>query len=105
LHPIPAIDLNLAAIVDPRDAEHHHAVGHDDPLIDLRLDELGMLGHGGLQGRHDFFDGLMELRLAGVLLLHHGDDILNNGHFTSPSVSFWSPNRRRRVLGTPPFST
>jgi hypothetical protein len=38
-----AVDLDVALVVDPRHAEHHHALGLDDALEDLALAQSGAL--------------------------------------------------------------
>src|SRR5438552_2736188 len=63
----PAADLDVAAIVDPRDPEHHDAFRLDRALEDLRIDVARVPSERQFDRLGDLLDRLMELRLARVL--------------------------------------
>ena len=69
-----AVDLGLALVVNPGDAEHDHALGLGDALEDLRLLVLGVCVQDGLEGLQHLGDGLDEERLLAIA----GLDLLNN---------------------------
>ena len=68
LHTVGAVDLDVAAVVDPGDAKHDHAVGLGQPLENLRLAVLGAVEDERHQRLAYFADGLVELRLSGRAL-------------------------------------
>ena len=77
-----AVDLDLAAVVDPGDAEHHHAFGLDHALEDLVIPVHGLAVEDELDRVGDLPDRLMELELAGVLRLdvrHQPIDVRAHG--------------------------
>jgi len=76
LDPEAPVDLHLAVVVLPGNAEDRLPLGLADPLDDLGLGEFGVLHQHGGDGLEHFLDRLVELRLAGVPL----DHILEN-HF------------------------
>ena len=83
LDPEPSVDLDVAPIVDPRDPEHHDALGLDRPLEDLRIDVAGVPGEGQLDRFGDLLDRLVELGLAGVLgdeLRHQPVHVVTHGN-------------------------
>ena len=71
-----AIDLDVALVVQPRNAEHDDALGLDDPLDDPRLAVLGPPLQHQVERLQDLGDGLMELRLGRVLRLDLGQQVL-----------------------------
>ena len=75
LDAVAAVDLDLACVVDPRDAEDDHALRLDEPLQDLVVDVLGMAFEHGSKRLHDLADRLVELRLARVLDPHVGHQL------------------------------
>ena len=81
-----ALDVDLALVVLPGDAEDEDPVGLDHPLEDLLLLVLGMLLEAGGQGVHDLLDGLVELRLRGMFAL----DVVHELWARTPSC-FCSP--------------
>src|SRR5664280_78043 len=81
-----AVDLDLALVVHPRDAEHDHALRLGDALEDLRVAILRVLGDDGLERLGDFHRGLVELRLAGVLGLQLGHVFVNECAHVVPST-------------------
>src|SRR5690606_9537776 len=66
LHPEPAMDPHLAAIVDPRHAEDDLAFGLANPLDQRAIEIAGMLGHDATEAFEHFGNGLVELYLTGV---------------------------------------
>ena len=66
LYAIAAVDLHLALIVHPGDAEHQAALGLHDAVDDAGLHQLRPLGHHGLEGLQDLAGSLEELGLLGV---------------------------------------
>src|SRR5690606_12291127 len=46
LDAVPAVDLDLARVIDPRDAEHDLTFRLDDPIKDAGFDILGVLLEG-----------------------------------------------------------
>ena len=83
LDAVTAVDLNLAGVVDPRHAEHDHALGLNEALKDGGLLVLGMRIKGGLQGAEDLGCGLEELLLLGIALLKRGQDVVAVRHALS----------------------
>ena len=79
-HAEAAVDLNLAGIVDPRDAELDDALGFDDALKQGGLLELWMRVECRLQGAQDLSGCLDELGLLGVFRLDLLDDALSVSH-------------------------
>ena len=79
LDAVAAVDVDLAAIVDPGDAEHDDPLRLHHPLQDLRL-AIGLVGlNDGEDRLDDFADRLMELRLAGVPGHHVGHELIHGG--------------------------
>ena len=70
LHPEAAVDLHLARIVGPGDAEDDLALRLADALDDLVLGVLGILAEHGAQRLGDLGDSLVELGLASVAPQH-----------------------------------
>ena len=73
-----AVDLHLALVVDPRHAEHDHALRLDHPLQDVEVGVLGVASDGGLDPLEHFLDRLQEDRLMVALLL---DRVHDDGDF------------------------
>src|SRR5439155_26706235 len=79
----PAADLDVAAIVDPRDPEHHDAFRLDRALEDLRIDVARVPSERQFDRLGDLLDRPMELRLAGVLcdeLRHQPVHVITHGN-------------------------
>ena len=70
LDPVAPIDLVRAAIVLPRHAEHHDALGFDHALDDPRVAILGTPLEHQIQRFDNFLHGLVKLGLARVLRSH-----------------------------------
>ena len=68
LHAVAAVDLHLAGVIDPRHAEHHHALRLDQTLDQTCLLILGMRGDDRLQTFEDFLGCLQKFLLFGVAL-------------------------------------
>ena len=71
-----AVDLDLAAVVLPRHPEDDLALGLADPLDDLVVGELGVLGDHRAEDVEDLADRLVELGLARVATQHLVEDRL-----------------------------
>ncbi len=74
LDPVTTVDVDLAGVVHPVDAEADHPIGLDEPLEDLVLDVAGVAGEHRLERADDLPDRLMEVELTGILghdLGHH----------------------------------
>ncbi|MPM53074.1 hypothetical protein SDC9_99838 [bioreactor metagenome] len=91
-----AVDLNVAMVVGPGHAEHHHAFRLDEALEQALLGVARVLFDEGPQALHHFRDGLQELWLTGIAL---GDllEELPDGcvlHKAEPSIlvttCFWN---------------
>ena len=82
---VAAVDLDLALVVDPRHAEHDHALGLDEALEKGVLLVLGVGVERGLQGLEDLLCRLDELGLLGIAGLELGDDLLGIRHEILPS--------------------
>ena len=79
LHAVALVYHDLAGIIHPRYAEHHHALGLDDTLQNLHLDQLGIFQNVGSNTLHNLVHGLVELSLARVLghdVSHETVDVL-----------------------------
>ena len=97
LDAVAAVDVELAGVVGPRDAEHDDALGLDEALEDAGvLVLLPRLEHG-LEGAEHLGDGLDELRLVGILRLDVGEDFLCVGHGMTPLVVFARPAEPQRA--------
>ena len=71
-----AVDLDIALIVYPWDAEDDLALGLNDALEDACFDKVRAgIGHR-IQSREDFADGLYEFRLVAVALLDGFHDLI-----------------------------
>jgi hypothetical protein len=73
LDAVAAIDLHLAMVIDPRDAEHDDALRFDQAIEQAVFGIFRMLGDVRPQAFDDFGDGLQKLRLpriAGGYLLN-----------------------------------
>ncbi|GBC86867.1 hypothetical protein HRbin12_00866 [bacterium HR12] len=77
LDAVPAVDLDLPAVVHPGDPEDDDALGLDDPLEDLLLAVLGVALQGELDGLRDLPHGLVELGLARVLGYDVGHQLID----------------------------
>src|SRR5690606_37600686 len=71
LHPEPAVDVHLAAVVLPRHPEDDLPFGFADPLQDLHLGVLRMPGQHRDDAVEHLPDCLMELEFTWVAP-HHG---------------------------------
>ena len=74
-----AVDLDVAAVVLPRHAEHHDALGLDDALEDARAAQIGTARQHEIDALEDLLDGLMELGFGGVPGLYRGQHFLDVG--------------------------
>ena len=72
-----AVDLNVAALVHPRYAEHDHTLGLDDPLEHFGASIFGVFVENDDEGLRHFFDSLMKLGLGRVLGFHVGHESLH----------------------------
>ena len=66
LEAVAAVDLHLAAVVHPRDAEHDHPLGLDDPFYDAGVHQVGTALQHKLQRFQHFLYSLLKLRLVRV---------------------------------------
>src|SRR6185295_10497941 len=64
LHPKPAIDPDLSAIVDPWNAEDDLTLRLTEPFDQCMVGVARMLGHHATETFEHFFDRLMELFFA-----------------------------------------
>ena len=92
LDAVALVELELALVVDPGDAEQDDALGLGHALEDLGLAVLGALVEDRLERLGHFHDGLMELRLAGVLGLEFGHEFVDESAHELPST------RRSRMV-------
>ena len=70
LHAVAAVDLNLAVVVHPGDAEDDNALRLDEALDQAVGLPFGVLIDDELQALENLFDGLQKLRLVAVVLLY-----------------------------------
>ena len=70
LHAEAAVDLDLALVVHPRNAEHDHALRLDDALHNAVLLQLRTRLDDRLKALEHFENRLLKLRLVRVALLH-----------------------------------
>ena len=68
LDAVATVDLHLAVVIHPRDAEHDDALGLDQALEQAVLGIAGVLFNERPQALHHFGDGLKKFRLTGVAL-------------------------------------
>ena len=83
LDAVTAVDLHLALIVRPGDAELHHALRLDEALEHARLLIFRVLLNNRLEAFEDLANGLQELRLVAIALLDlrvHALDVLISEH-------------------------
>ena len=102
LDAVTAVDLHLALIVGPCDAELHHALRLDDALKHARLLIFRMLRNHRLEAFENLANGLQELRLVAVALFHlrvHALDVLVSEHIL-PLRDSWVTNRRSHSMCT-----
>ena len=84
LYTVAAVDLNLAVVVNPGNAEHDNALGLYETLNKAGCFPFGMLGNDELEALEDLFDCLKELGLTGMVFLNVSKDalkILVSNHF------------------------
>ena len=80
LDAIATIDLHLALVVDPGDAEHDDAFGLDDALEDFRPLVFGMLVEARFERFKNLLHCLVELGLIGISRLDGCQDAGDIGH-------------------------
>ena len=93
LHAVAAVDLHLALIVGPCDAELHHAFRLDDAFEHARFLIFRMLRDHRFEAFENLANGLQELRLVAVALFHlrvHALDVLVSEHIL-PLRDSWLP--------------
>src|SRR5690606_24478252 len=94
LHTPGAIDLHLAAVVDPAHAELDHAFGLDQPLDQAVLSVLGKPLEERPQAGRDFLYRLQELGLAWIAAFDPRQKFVpRKPHLYPLSVSMSSPRR------------
>ena len=81
-----AVELDVALVVDPRHAEHDHALRLGDALEDLGLAVLRVLVQHDLERLGHFHRGLMELGLGRVLGLEPGHVFVDECAHVVPST-------------------
>src|SRR5215831_13965819 len=84
LNPEPAVDMNGAMIIAPRDTEHDHSFGFDDALQNLLAAIFRVLLQNERKRIEHFLDSLVKLRFTRVLRLnlgHHLSDIISHRVF------------------------
>ena len=74
LHTVAAVDLDLAVVVHPGNAEDDDALGLNEALHEAGFFPLGVLVDDVLEALKDFVNGLQELGLVGVVLLKVGEN-------------------------------
>ena len=85
LNAVTTVDLNLARIVDPGNAEHNDALGLDETLENGGLLVLGMSIESGLQGAQNLSSSLDEFGLLRVTSLEVLEDRLGVAHVSLQS--------------------
>ena len=91
LHTVATVDLNLAVVIDPGNAEHDDALGLDEALHKAGFFPLGVLVDDMLEALKDFINGLKELGLVGMILLKVCEDAVQIGvvnHFLTSFLLF-----------------
>jgi hypothetical protein len=68
LEPEATVDLNLAAVVEPGNAEHNLAFWLDEAFEDFSLDVFRMAVKNRAEAIEDLLDGLEKFGLVGVTL-------------------------------------
>jgi len=88
LHAEAAVDLDLALVVYPRDAEHDQALRLNDAVDDAVLLQLRTGFDNRLKALEDFENRLLKFRLVRVALLHglvHALEVrIGECHFICP---------------------
>ena len=77
---IAAIDLDLARVINPRNAEHHNALGLHEALEQRVLFIFGMCVKRRAKRAQNFSGGLDEFGLVGVLYLQLLKNSFGVGH-------------------------
>ena len=98
-----AVDLNLALVIYPRNAEFDNSFGFNHHINDAALDINGALLHNGLEGFENFANGLVELALAGVTRDNVSQNflqifILNAHNRVSSFLAFLQDGRRNAAI-------
>ena len=91
LHTVATVDLNLAVVIDPGNAEDDDALGLDEALHEAGFFPLGVLVDDMLEALKDFINGLKELGLVGMILLKVCEDAVQIGvvnHFLTSFLLF-----------------
>ena len=87
LDAVAAVDLDVAVIVHPGNAELHDALGFDQPVEQTVLRILRVLRDPRPQALHHLGDGLQVLGLAGIAVRRHDPGMLREMHTSSTGVS------------------
>ena len=77
LDPEPAVDVNLPLVIGPGDPEHDDTFRLDHPLEYLCGTIFGMALEHKVERLGDFLNGLVKLRLTGVLCFDLSDQALH----------------------------
>jgi len=86
LDAIALVELDRTRVVDPGNAEEEHTLRLGHTLEDLGRAVLRVSLDHGLERLHDLHDGLMKLRLAGVLGREFGHEFVNEFAHVVPST-------------------
>ena len=71
-----AVDLDVALVIDPRDAEDDLSLRLDNAVEDTGFDEVRAGVGNRIEGREDLGDCLDELRLGAVSLFNRFKDVV-----------------------------
>jgi hypothetical protein len=94
----PAIDLNLAFVIDPRNAELNHPLGLDKTFQDLSVSILLVTLDGWPDRFEDFCNGLKELRLIWIALFNNFENLLHQAHKGVISAGYLPPEQTKRMV-------
>ena len=86
LHAVAAVDLHMACVVNPGNAEHHDALGLHHALEKPCFFVFGMSCQSGFDRGQNLGDGLDEFRFIGVFRLHLFDDACCVRHAASCDI-------------------
>jgi len=84
LNAVAAVDLDLAFVVHPSDAEHNHALRLNNTLKQALLGVFRVFRQKRIQTHEYFFNGLVEGFLVGVALFKIGKQGVQVSHFSTP---------------------
>jgi hypothetical protein len=101
----PAINLNLAFVIDPRNAELNHPLRFNETFQDLSV-SIFLLTFNRRSNRFEYFsDCLKELRLIRVALLNNFENLLHQVHKGVTSAGYFARRQIKTIVRDKEFES